>query len=43
MQPDKLEAAARHLRWSSADMLTRDPYYNPNLSRERGDFSLELS
>ena len=25
-------------RWS--DMLERDPYYNPNLSRERADFSL---
>ncbi|MFN2508542.1 MAG: glycosyltransferase family 2 protein [Chthoniobacterales bacterium] len=25
-------------RWS--DLLARDPYYNPNLSRERADFSL---
>jgi GT2 family glycosyltransferase len=25
-------------RW--ADVLRRDPYYNPNLSRERADFSL---
>ena len=25
-------------RW--ADVLARDPYYNPNLSRERADFSL---
>jgi GT2 family glycosyltransferase len=25
-------------RWS--EVLTRDPYYNPNLSRERADFSL---
>ncbi len=25
-------------RW--ADILRRDPYYNPNLSRERADFSL---
>jgi O-antigen biosynthesis protein len=25
-------------RWS--DVLERDPYYNPNLSRERADFSL---
>ena len=28
-------------RW--ANVLERDPYYNPNLSRERADFSLELS
>ncbi len=28
-------------RWR--EMLERDPYYNPNLSRERADFSLELS
>ena len=27
-------------RW--ANVLERDPYYNPNLSRERADFSLEL-
>jgi GT2 family glycosyltransferase len=32
------EALLRH-RW--ADNLERDPYYNPNLSRERADFSLE--
>jgi hypothetical protein len=25
-------------RWS--DIVERDPYYNPNLSRERADFSL---
>jgi hypothetical protein len=25
-------------RWS--DILERDPYYNPNFSRERPDFSL---
>ena len=25
-------------RWP--DVLERDPYYNPNLSRERADFSL---
>jgi len=25
-------------RW--ADVLARDPYYNPNLSRTRADFSL---
>ena len=28
-------------RW--ANVLERDPYYNPNLSRERADFSLEIS
>ena len=28
-------------RWAHA--LERDPYYNPNLSRERADFSLETS
>jgi glycosyltransferase involved in cell wall biosynthesis len=28
-------------RW--ANVLARDPYYNPNLSRERADFSLESS
>jgi hypothetical protein len=28
-------------RWSEA--LERDPYYNPNLSRERADFSLDNS
>jgi O-antigen biosynthesis protein len=28
-------------RWTHA--LERDPYYNPNLSRERADFSLETS
>ncbi|HEX8679236.1 MAG TPA: glycosyltransferase family 2 protein, partial [Chthoniobacterales bacterium] len=27
-------------RW--ADVIARDPYYNPNLSRERADFSLGL-
>ena len=30
--------AAMHERW--ADVLRSDPYYNPNLSRERADFSL---
>jgi len=25
-------------RWS--DVLQRDPYYNPNLSRKRADFSV---
>jgi GT2 family glycosyltransferase len=28
-------------RW--ANLLERDPYYNPNLSRERADFSLETT
>ena len=28
-------------RW--ANVLERDPYYNPNLSRERADFSLETT
>ena len=32
------EEAIMHERW--ADILRRDPYYNPNLSRERADFSL---
>ncbi len=31
------EAAMRQ-RWS--DALAQDPYYNPNFSRERADFSL---
>jgi hypothetical protein len=30
--------ATMHERW--ADVLQSDPYYNPNLSRERADFSL---
>ena len=30
--------ATMHERW--ADVLRSDPYYNPNLSRERADFSL---
>jgi GT2 family glycosyltransferase len=30
--------AMMHARW--ADALQNDPYYNPNLSRERADFSL---
>src|SRR5205823_13343968 len=33
----KSEAIMR-VRW--ADVLQNDPYYNPNLSRERADFSL---
>jgi GT2 family glycosyltransferase len=28
-------------RW--ANILARDPYYNPNLSRERANFSLETT
>ena len=39
--PDQLDAngeAIMRQRWS--DILERDPYYNPNLSRERADFSL---
>jgi len=42
-QSDKMEAggdAILRQRW--ANVLERDPYYNPNLSRERADFSLEL-
>jgi GT2 family glycosyltransferase len=35
------EEAVMRQRWS--DVLQRDPYYNPNLSREHADFSLELS
>jgi O-antigen biosynthesis protein len=40
--PDQLdvsEEAIMRQRWS--DILKRDPYYNPNLSRERADFSLD--
>jgi GT2 family glycosyltransferase len=40
-QPDQLDAngeAIMRERW--ADVLRSDPYYNPNLSRERADFSL---
>jgi GT2 family glycosyltransferase len=43
-QPDTMGASGEAVvrqRW--ADALQRDPYYNPNLSRERADFSLELS
>ena len=42
-QPDEMEGGSEAImrqRW--ADVLERDPYYNPNLSRERADFSLEL-
>ena len=38
---DHLDASGEAImrqRWS--DVLERDPYYNPNLSRERADFSL---
>ena len=43
-QPDKVDASgAVILRERWADILKCDPYYNPNLSRERADFSLELS
>ncbi len=34
------EKAAVILRERGADLLERDPYYNPNLSRARADFSL---
>jgi GT2 family glycosyltransferase len=40
-QPDKIDPrgdAIMRERW--ADVLQRDPYYNPNLSRVRADFSL---
>jgi O-antigen biosynthesis protein len=40
-QPDQIDMngeAIVHERW--ADVLRSDPYYNPNLSRERADFSL---
>jgi len=29
-----------HKRWG--DLLTRDPYYNPNLSLQRDDFGLKI-
>ena len=35
---DTSSEAVMRQRWS--DVLERDPYYNPNLSRERADFSL---
>jgi GT2 family glycosyltransferase len=35
---EALETDVMRERW--ADFLERDPYYNPNLSRERADFSL---
>jgi O-antigen biosynthesis protein len=37
-QIDMNSEAIMRQRW--ADILRRDPYYNPNLSRERADFSL---
>jgi GT2 family glycosyltransferase len=40
-QHHKIDATGAEIlrrRWS--DILQRDPYYNPNLSRERADFSL---
>jgi GT2 family glycosyltransferase len=42
-QPDRINTrddAIMRERWS--DVLQRDPYYNPNLSRERADFSLGM-
>ena len=39
--PERIDASAETImreRWSH--VLERDPYYNPNLSRERADFSL---
>jgi GT2 family glycosyltransferase len=41
---DKQDASGDSIlrqRW--ANVLERDPYYNPNLSRERADFSLETT
>ena len=35
---EPLETEVMQERW--ANVLARDPYYNPNLSRERADFSL---
>ena len=44
MQPDKLDSSTEAImRQQWADVLERDPYYNPNLSREHADFSLQLS
>jgi GT2 family glycosyltransferase len=36
---EPLEANVISKRW--ADVLERDPYYNPNLSRKRADFLLD--
>jgi len=38
MPAESPEAGIMRQRWSQ--LLQRDPYYNPNLSRERADFSL---
>lgn len=35
---EPIETSVMQERW--ADVLAKDPYYNPNLSRERADFSL---
>jgi GT2 family glycosyltransferase len=35
---EPLETEVMRERWAA--VLERDPYYNPNLSRERADFSL---
>ena len=35
---DTIGEAIMRQRWR--EVLERDPYYNPNLSRERADFSL---
>jgi O-antigen biosynthesis protein len=40
-KPDANDAAILRERWP--DIVQRDPFYNPNLSRERADFSLETS
>ena len=37
---DTNRASIIHERW--AGVLERDPYYNPNLSRDRADFSLGI-
>jgi O-antigen biosynthesis protein len=43
-QPDKLDDSTEAImRQQWADILERDPYYNPNLSREHADFSLQLT
>jgi hypothetical protein len=35
---EPLETGVMRERWS--EVIEQDPYYNPNLSRERADFSL---
>ena len=37
-KPDLTGEAVMRQRWS--DVLEQDPYYNPNLARERADFSV---